>query len=102
MRLFISFLFSFFFLSATAQVAVKETQNNVYFFSPESVKIVTKGWGEQIVPVKHVKTSMFNVKYVTGGVTYILPKKKNYFFLRSYSGEILKASQEGFEVVSGD
>lgn len=98
--LFISILFFFFTLSATAQVAVKESPHDTYFFSPEQVEIA--GNNPQLIPVKRVKSGLFALTYVTEGITYRIPKRRSWFEMTANrTGQTLRVTPEGFEEIRG-
>lgn len=98
--LFISILFFFFTLSAAAQVAVKESPHDTYFFSPERVEI--SGNHPQVIPVKRVKNGLFALIYVTDGITYRIPKWGNGFKMTANrTGQTLRVTPEGFQEIRG-
>lgn len=98
--LFFSFLFFFFTLSATAQVAVKESPHDTYFFSPERVEIAGNHF--QVIPVKRVKNGLFAVTYITDPITYRIPKRgKGFKMTANRTGQTLRVTPEGFEEIRG-
>ena len=100
MRIFISIIFFFISFSATAQVVIKETPSDTYFFSPERDEIT--GNFPQIIPVKRVKNGLFSVTYVTEHITYRIPKRRSWFkMIANRTGQTLRVTPEGFEKIRG-
>lgn len=96
MRTLIIFSFLFISFSATAQVAVKEGPNSVYFFSAETVELT--GQHNVNIKVLEYKKGFFRLTYITDGITFILPRRGKGFKMIAHTGETIKVLPD--EIIS--
>jgi hypothetical protein len=95
MRTLFILAFLFISFSATAQIAVKEGPNDVYFFSPESVEI-----SGQHFKVQNVKKGLFNITYKTDPLTFVLPRRgKGFKITANHTGETYRVLPDEIKVI---